>query len=103
MYRHVVLYAWKPVLTLEEIAAVYDELDKISAKLPGRIGYTWGTNVSKEGKAQGYTHCLVTDFVDEAARDLFINDEARKALASNKVAPNMEDGIKTISFDFIVD
>ena len=103
MYRHVVLYAWKSSLSLEEIADVYRELDEISAKLTGRLSYTWGTNISKEGRAQGYTHCLVTDFVDEAARDLFINDEARRALSINKVVPNMVDGLNSVvSFDFIV-
>ena len=103
MFRHVVLYGWKSSLSLDEIAAVYQELDEISAKLPGRLSYTWGTNVSKEGRAQGYTHCLVTDFADEAARDLFINDPARKALSLNKVVPNMVDGLKSVvSFDFIV-
>ena len=102
MYRHVVLYGWKPSLSLDKIAAVYQELDEISAKLPGRLSYTWGTNVSEQGIAKGYTHCLVTDFVDKEARDLFINDPARKALSLNKVVPNMVDGINSvISFDFI--
>ena len=85
-------------LGLEEIAAIYDELDEISAKLPGRLSYTWGTNVSKERRPQGHTHCLVTDFVDEAARDLFINAPDQKALSLNKVLPNMVDGLRSVVF-----
>jgi len=102
MYRHVVLYGWKSNLTNDEIAKVYQELDEISAKLPGRMEYTWGTNISKQGMAQGYTHCLVVDFIDEEARDLFINDPIRQALSVNKVIPNMIDGMNSVvSFDFV--
>jgi len=102
MYRHVVLYSWKSSLTFDEIAVIYQELDEISAKLPGRLSYTWGTNVSEQGIAKGYTHCLVTDFADKAGLDYFVNDPARKALSVNKVVPNMVDGINSIvAFDFI--
>ncbi len=101
MFRHVVLYTWKNTLSNDKIAEIYEELDRISAVLPGRIGYSWGLNNSKEGRNQGYTHCLVADFIDEAGRDAFINDKARIALSVNKVVPNMVDGLRSVvSFDF---
>lgn len=101
MYRHVVLYTWKNTLSDKEIAEAYHELDEISSRLPGRIGYTWGKNNSKEGRNKGYTHCLVADFADEKGRDLFINDTDRVQLSMKKFVPNMVDGLNSIiSFDF---
>ena len=101
MIRHVVFYTYKDSCTKEEIEKVYNNLDAISARLPGRIGYTWGPNTSHEGRNQGYTHCLVADFKDAAARDLFIEDPARVELAVKQVLPRMTNGVDSIiSFDF---
>jgi hypothetical protein len=101
MFRHVVLYAYQPQYSDTEINKVYDELDQISARLSGRISYTWGKYSSHEGRNKGYTHCLVTDFSDLEARNAFIDDEVRIEFSKREVLPKMVNGVDSIiSFDF---
>lgn len=102
MIRHVVLYAYRSDVSASTITKIYQDLDKISAKLPGRVSYTWGAYDSDEGRNQGFTHCLVADFADEAARDAFIKDPVRQEFSKQHVLTNTVDGVNSIiSFDFI--
>ncbi len=102
MIRHVVLYTYRSDIPDEVIAKVYQELDEISARLPGRISYTWGKYDSKEGRNQGYTHALVTDFADVAGQEAFLNDPVRLAFSKREVMPRMVNGAESvISFDFV--
>lgn len=101
MFRHIVLYTYRVDCSDEEISQVYQELDKISARLPGRISYSWGKYNSHEGRNRGYTHALITDFIDEHSRNLFIDDEVRIEFSRREVLPRMIDGVNSIvSFDF---
>ncbi len=101
MFRHIVLYTYRVDCSDEEISQVYQELDKISGRLPGRISYSWGKYNSHEGRNRGYTHALITDFIDEHSRNLFIDDEVRIELSKREVLPRMVDGVNSIvSFDF---
>ena len=102
MIRHVVLYAYRPEFSDAEIANIYKELDEISSRLPGRLTYTWGKYDSPENRNQGFTHCLVTDFVDTTARDAFLNDPVRLSFSKREVLPRTINGVNSIiSFDFI--
>lgn len=101
MIRHVVLYAYRDDITPSTLVRLYMDLDEISARLPGRLSYTWGAYSSDEDRNQNFTHCLVTDFVDEAARDAFINDPVRKHFSAQRVLPLTKGGLNSIiSFDF---
>ncbi len=101
MFRHVVLYTYQSHCSDDEIKKVYEELDRISARLPGRISYTWGKYSSHEGRNKGYTHSLVTDFDSVEARNAFIDDEVRIAFSKKEVLPRMINGVDSIvSFDF---
>ncbi len=102
MIRHVVLYAYRSDVPASTIDKIYNDLDAISTQLPGRLSYTWGRYNSDENRNQGFTHCLVADFADEAARDLFINDPNRQAFSKQQVLPHTTDGVNSIiSFDFV--
>ena len=101
MFRHIVLYTYRADCSEDEISRVYEELDRVSARLPGRISYSWGKYNSHEGRNRGYTHALITDFIDEYSRNLFIDDEVRIELSKREVLPRMVDGVNSIvSFDF---
>lgn len=101
MFRHIVLYTYRADCSDEEISQVYQELDKISGRLPGRISYSWGKYNSHEGRNRGYTHALITDFIDEHSRNLFIDDEVRIEFSKREVLSRMVDGVNSIvSFDF---
>lgn len=104
MIRHVVLYTYRKDIDDSVIAAIYEKLDKISGRLPGRLSYTWGKYDSYEGRNQGYTHCLVTDFADENASRAFIDDPVRLQFAKSEVLELMVNGVSGIvSFDFVWD
>ncbi|OGT63532.1 MAG: hypothetical protein A3J38_01045 [Gammaproteobacteria bacterium RIFCSPHIGHO2_12_FULL_45_9] len=101
MLRHIVLYTYRDSCSDAEIADIYQELDRISSALPGRISYTWGKYQSHEGRNKGYTHALITDFIDEQARNLFIDDPLRIEFSQREVLPRMVNGVDSIvSFDF---
>jgi hypothetical protein len=101
MIRHIVLYTYKKDIEESVIQRVYKDLDEISARLPGRLSYSWGPYKSPEGRNQGFTHALITDFADEKARDAFLYDPERVAFSNAMVIPKMIDGVKSIiSFDF---
>ena len=50
--------------------------------LPGKIAqihdFEWGTNVSVEGIARGYTHCFFLTFLSEEDRDAYLPHPAHK-------------------------
>ena len=101
MFRHIVLYTYKSDISHEQIRKIYEQLDTISGKLPGRLTYTWGPYQSSEGRNQGYTHALIVDFVDEKGRDAFLHDPMRVEFSKREVLPRMVSGVHSIvSFDF---
>ena len=102
MIRHVVLYTYRPDIPESVIKGIYEKLDEISARLPGRIAYTWGKYDSDENRNKGYTHALVTDFADEAAQKAFLLDPVRIEFSNQEVLPRMVNGVEgLVSFDFV--
>lgn len=81
--RHVVIFKFKDAATPEQIKTVENDF----AALPGKISqiqaFEWGTNISPESLAQGYTHCFVVTFKSEADRDAYIPHPAHKQFASS--------------------
>ena len=84
MLKHVVLFKFKEGTTPEKIK----EVEQAFASLPGKIdvikGYEAGTNVSPENRSEGFTHCFVVTFANEAGLDAYMNNpdlkEFRKSL-----------------------
>ena len=102
MIRHIVLYTYQPEVSDETIAEIYSKLDTISARLPGRLAYTWGKYESDEGRNKGYTHALVTDFADISAQQAFLLDSVRLEFSRTEVIPRMVNGLDgLVSFDFV--
>lgn len=82
MLRHVVLFAFKTDTPPSKVA----EIERAFAALPGKIDairdFEWGTDVSIENKAQGFTHCFFVTFADEAGRDAYLPHPDHKAFVS---------------------
>jgi Stress responsive A/B Barrel Domain len=98
LLRHVVLFAFKPTATRANIA----NIEAAFAALPGQIrevrGFEWGTNVSPENLANGFTHCFVVTFADAAGRDIYLPHPAHKAFVV-MAGPSIE---KALVVDFFV-
>jgi hypothetical protein len=86
LLRHVLLFKFKEGTTPEQIR----EVETSFAALPGKIdsikSFEWGTNVSKE-LTDGFTHCFVVTFVDEAGLEAYLKNPDLIAFRKSLKAP----------------
>jgi len=94
--RHVVLYKFKADLTAEQVQEVVDAFSALPKQIDSIIGFERGTNVSREQKSDGFTHCFVVTFADEPGRDAYLTSPAHEAYV--KVVRDRRD--KVIVFDY---
>ena len=81
-YRHVVLFKFKADTTPAQVKEVEDAFRTLSTKVPTIVDFEYGTDVSPEGKAQGFTHCFLVTFKDKAGLEVYLphpaHDEFKK-------------------------
>jgi len=77
--RHVVLFKFKDGATPEQVKAIEAAFRELPSKISGIRAFEWGTDVSPEGLAQGFTHCFFLTFDDAKARDAYLPSPAHKA------------------------
>ena len=94
--RHVVIFKFKAAATPEQVKSVEDAFRALPTKIPNIEGFEWGTNVSPENLAQGYTHCFLLTFPGKAARDAYLPHPAHKAFG--KVLHPFLDKVFVIDF-----
>ena len=63
---------------------------ELKTKIPLIQSLHWGTNVSKEDRNKGFTHCFVLTFAGEKDRDAYLKDPAHKAFG-HVLGPVVED------------
>ena len=72
LLRHVVLFQFKERTPQAKVC----EIEEAFRALPGKIGvikdFEWGTDVSVEGLADGFTHCFFVTFGSEEDRDAYL-------------------------------
>ena len=86
--RHVVLFKFKPDATKEQIQEIIAGFQSLPKKIDGITAFEYGTDVSPEGLADGFTHCFLVTFNDSNARDTYLPHPAHKefvALALPKI------------------
>lgn len=76
--RHVVLFKFKDTTSAQQIKAVEQAFAALPSKIKTITGYEWGTNMSPENLAQGFTHCFLVSFKDAADRDAYLPHPAHK-------------------------
>ena len=77
--RHIVMYKFKETTTPDQVAEVVEAFKGLPAKIPGVVGFEHGTNISPEGKSEGFTHVFLVSFPDEKARDGYLVHPAHDA------------------------
>ncbi|QDU28726.1 Stress responsive A/B Barrel Domain protein [Anatilimnocola aggregata] len=77
--RHIVMYKFKAEMSPAQIQEVGDTFAALPKKIDKIIDFEMGTNVSPEGKSEGFTHCFVVTFRDEAGRDEYLKHPAHTA------------------------
>lgn len=80
--RHVVLFKFKDGTTDAQIR----QIEKAFCALPGKVDsihdLEWGTDVSVEGRSEGFTHCFLVTFLSEEDRAKYIPHPEHKAFGS---------------------
>ena len=97
--RHIVMYKFKPETTSAQIQEVIDAFGGLPKKVDTIIGYEAGSNVSKEGKSEGFTHVFVVTFKNEADLAAYLVHPAHEAYV--KVVKDKRE--KVVVFDYWAD
>ena len=79
LLRHVVLFKFKDGTTPEQIAEIENAFRDLPSQIDAIHSFEWGTDVSVEGIARGYTHCFFLTFQSEADRAIYLPHPAHKA------------------------
>ena len=81
--RHVVLLKFKDSASPDQVKAVEERFRALKSRIPQILDLEWGTNVSPENHAQGFTHCFFLTFRDAAARDAYLPHPAHKEFGAS--------------------
>lgn len=96
--KHVVMYKFKPEISAAQVQEVVDTFAGLPGKIDTIIGFEKGTNVSTEGKSEGFTHVFVVTFQDQAGLKTYLDHPAHAAYV--EVVKNRRE--KVIVFDYEV-
>ena len=76
--RHVVLFKFKEGAGPETVQEIEKAFCELPAKIDAIHDFEWGTDVSVEGKTQGFTHCFLVTFKNETDRDTYLPHPAHE-------------------------
>lgn len=96
-YRHVVLFKFKDSATTEQVKAIEAAFKALPSKIDTIVDFEWGTDVSPEGKADGFTHCFLVTFKNKAGLETYIPHAAHKDFGA-LLRPQLD---KVLVIDFV--
>ena len=97
VYRHVVCFKFKDEATENQITAIEKAFTALPSKINSITDYEWGTNVSPENLAQGYTHCFIVSFKDKKGLEAYLPHKDHKAFVE-QLLPILD---KAFVIDFV--
>ena len=92
MYRHVILFRWKPGTTAAQIAAAHDGLATLPDRLPQIRG--WSAGPDEGALPQHADYVIVADFADRAGYLSYRDDPYHLAVIDEVMAPIIEDFVR---------
>ncbi|MBX3012062.1 MAG: Dabb family protein [Caldilineaceae bacterium] len=87
--RHVVLFKFKADTTAAQVQQIEAAFQALPGKIDAMAGFEWGTDVSVEGKADGFTHCFFVTFRSEADRDAYLPHPAHREFGT-RLRPHLD-------------
>src|SRR5262245_28011895 len=87
--RHAVFFKFKDSTSEADIAKVVAAFDELPKKVDSIKDYQRGANVSPIGFNDGYTHCFLVTFADEAGRAKYLPHPDHKAFG-NLLRPHLD-------------
>jgi hypothetical protein len=94
--NHVVSFKFKSTAAPADIKKVETAFEALKKQIPEIVSLEWGTNVSKENKDKGFTHCFILTFKTEKDRDTYIAHPDHKAFG--KIVGPVLDDVFVIDF-----
>jgi len=94
--RHVVALKFKSGTDETEIRKVENAFRDLKDKIPGIVSLEWGTNVSPEKHAKGFTHCFILGFKSDKDRDAYLVHPEHKKFG--KILGPVMDDVFVIDF-----
>ncbi len=82
LVQHVVCLKFKEGTSHDDIRKVEDAFRALKTKINIVLTLEWGTNVSKENRAKGFTHCFILKFADEKDVNAYIAHPDHKAFGA---------------------
>lgn len=82
MLRHLVLLKFKAEATAAQVGAIVQAFAALPAQIDAVKALEWGTDVSPEGLAKGFTHAFLLSFADAAGRDAYLPHPAHQAFVA---------------------
>jgi len=80
--RHAVFFKFKDTSTPQDIKQVTDAISALPAKIPEITELEWGENINKNEFADGFTHCFLLTFKNEAGRATYLPHPDHKAFGA---------------------
>jgi hypothetical protein len=80
--RHVVLFAFNDAAGPADIRAVEHAFAALPRQIAEIDAFEWGTDVSVEHLADGYTHCFLVTFASASDRDSYLVHAAHQAFVA---------------------
>jgi hypothetical protein len=75
----VVCFRFKDNADPADVKKVEEAFAALEDKIPQIVDLEWGTNMSPEGLAHGYTHCFILTFKSAKDRDAYLPHPDHKA------------------------
>ena len=79
--KHVVSFKFKKDADPKAIQKIEEDFAALRQKIPLIQNLEWGTNMSPEDHAKGFTHCWIVTFKNAADRDAYLVHPEHKAFA----------------------
>ncbi|NQV08166.1 Dabb family protein [bacterium] len=96
MLRHVVLFQFKDETPPEKVTEIEEAFCALPARISEVTEFEWGTDVSVQGFARGFTHCFLVTTANEADRDSYGAHPEHQAFLSLS-RPHVE---QILTFDY---
>ena len=94
IYRHVVLFQFNETTPQATVESIEREFRVLCASLPFVKDFEWGRNSSPEKLNDGFTHCFIVTFADEAGRDQYLPHPDHQSFCQRYLGPKPEKGLR---------
>lgn len=88
MFRHVVMFRWKPETPADTKDAVAAGLAELPIAIPEIAAYRFGPDAGL--RDDNWDYVVVADFDDVAGYEIYRDHDVHQALVGEKIAPHVE-------------